>query len=401
MSIALLTPTVVDRPTTGFKLRLAQLQTVLQRIDAVAAWDIGRSEPVDLAQPAQHQPVTAGQLRPNSRVTPVVRDSLALALHIWPRFTVRSLIHQRKRILGWIDRTRPDQALLVHPYATELIPDLCRRGIRVFVDAQNVESDLARQLLQFTTTRAERVAALVKWLTLRRWEAQLFPRAHAIWLPSNLDAERQRRICQGRARIGCVPNALDMTRYELRPRVASHDIVLPASFGYEPNVYGARIFRDQVLPLVRHTVPEARLLLVGVDPSGAARALQRDPDVVATGEVPDTQPYLRGAGVVAVPMFQGGGTRYKILEALALGVPVITTPLGCEGLDVRDGEHLLIRDIDQFACAVTTLLKDQQYGIDLAGRGRALIEQSYSWTQIEKILRCALAMPRCGAVEPV
>src|SRR6185437_14800217 len=121
------------------------------------------------------------------------------------------------------------------------------------------------------------------------------------------------------------------------------------------------IMKERVLPIVQREIRDARLVLLGRDPDEAAKRLERHPDVVATGEVPDTRPYLQRAGVVVVPILNGSGTRYKILEALALGLPVVSTPLGAEGLDVHDGEHLLIRNIDEFSDAILSILREPDH----------------------------------------
>jgi glycosyltransferase involved in cell wall biosynthesis len=111
--------------------------------------------------------------------------------------------------------------------------------------------------------------------------------------------------------------------------------------------------------------------------------------VITTGEVPDVRASLRDAGVVVVPVLHGSGTRFKILEALALARPVVSTPLGAEGLDIRDGEHLLIREIDQFPEAIIRLLRDPELGRRLGQAGRCVVEEQYSWEAAEQIMRQA------------
>jgi polysaccharide biosynthesis protein PslH len=397
MELAFITPIYVSEPQLGYQLRLYQLQNLLRHTahENVAVWDLAR-DGVPAFVNSSLTSNASSSLRPsvaNSKRDvwlQVMRDGLALALHAWPKFSVRSLTNQQKRILNWIDHTKPSHVVLVHPYATELIPALRRRGVRVFVDCQNVESDLARQFVGLAVGSRERLAAIIRWQSIERWEQRFFPLADEVWMPSEIDVKRQQHVCGGRIKTRCVPNALDIMRFTPRQGTGSHDVVLPGSFGYQPNVVGAKLFRDQMLPIVRQHVPDARLVLLGRDPSGHAHSLQRSPDVYATGQVPDTRPYLLKAGVVIAPILQGGGTRYKILEALALGLPVVTTPLGCEGLAVRDGEHLLIRDLDQFAPAVTSLLNNPDKGSALGRRGRRLVVERYSWDAAEIILRQAL-----------
>lgn len=394
LKIALITPKCVAQPSIGFTLRLHQTQTLLERVSSgrLCIWDLHQMGPagarvgVDGESPAVHSTRNG----PRQSTQPL-RDVGAIALYAWPSFVVRSLGDERRRIFEWLEQVAPSVVVLEHPYATELLPDLRGKGLRVFVDAQNVESDVARQLIPLASSRGERLRALVRWLAIRRWEKRFFPLATEIWVPSEVDARRQDELCSARARVRCVPNTLDTARYPHEAAERTDDMVLPASFGYQPNVVGARLIRDRVLSMVKQSVPGTRLVLLGADPNGWARELGGQADVVVTGTVPDTRPYLRRAGVVVVPILQGGGTRYKILEALALGLPVVTTPLGREGIAVRDGEHLLIRQIDEFAPAITSVLSDPQMAANLGRKGRALVERDYSWQSAESILRAALA----------
>jgi len=112
-------------------------------------------------------------------------------------------------------------------------------------------------------------------------------------------------------------------------------------------------------------------------------------DVIVTGEVPDVRPYYQQAKVSVVPLRSGGGTRIKILEAMACGRPVVSTSVGCEGLHVVDGEHLLVADTPaDFAERVVTLLKDQALRERLSRKARELVESQYDWSVMgERLLR--------------
>lgn len=393
MRAAMISPVIISRPTTGFRTRMFQTQTMLARIatSGAAVWDISRESPYDLAFP-----LPANELNPRpkpsiqQRIRYTLQNLVALALHLNPNFRVQALKRQRERIVSWLDTYRPDIVVLAHPWATELLPSLVARGLRVFVETQNVESDLVRQMVPLATALDQRVELMVRWKTLERMEQQLFPLAESVWMPSHADVRRQRAISGDRASIVYIPNGLDVGSFAVNDGPRSLDIVLPAYFGHSPNVVGARALRDEVLPQVMAAIPETRLVLLGRDPSGAAKALAVHPNICATGEVPDTRPYLSQAGVIAVPIFQGGGTRYKILEALAMGLPVVTTPLGCEGIDVHDDEHLLVRELHEFASAIISVLRDPVKANARGRRGRALVAQHYSWESVERALRDAV-----------
>jgi glycosyltransferase involved in cell wall biosynthesis len=387
--IALITPELVEHPRIGFDLRLYQIQVLLKRMVAekVVIWDLSASQ-MDKDRLLNFGR-DGGSLLGGSIA--FSKDLVAIGLHLWPDFRVQGTdTITRNSILRWLDREQAGVAILVHPHGTDLLPELKRRGVRVFVDCHNVESDNIRLMYNLAQSAMQKVKVVLRWITYRRWEQRLFPLADEIWLPSEYDCRQQSLICEDRIRVRCVPNALDVNSYNPCQLRRSSDIVFPGSFGYPPNMEAASVLSDRVLPDVRKSFPNARLILVGRDSEGQARMLQRPNEVIVTGEVRDTRPYLCEAGVVAAPILHGSGTRFKILEALALGLPVVTTPLGCQGLAVEDSQHLLIRAVDHFAEAISFLLKNPEWASELGRNGRKLIEMNYTWDCVESQLRTAL-----------
>jgi polysaccharide biosynthesis protein PslH len=156
--------------------------------------------------------------------------------------------------------------------------------------------------------------------------------------------------------------------------------------GYRPNVDAAEHYIRDILPLVRQQVPDAVFTAVGqlVPRSLAALA---GPGINITGWVPDVRPYLAAAAVAVVPVRIGGGTRLKVLEALAMGKAVVSTRLGCEGIDVTDGQHLLVADDpEDFARRVVSLMRDPGRARALGDEGRRLIERQYDWKSVARAL---------------
>src|SRR5262249_35666471 len=157
-----------------------------------------------------------------------------------------------------------------------------------------------------------------------------------------------------------------------------------------PNVTAAIFLAREVFPQVRRRFPDARLQIVGRNPPPEVQSLGALPGVEVTGGVPDVKPYLRGAHLLAVPLEAGGGTRLKILEAFASGLPVGSTPTGCEGLQATHGEHLVIARREQFAEGVLAVLADPAWGSALAARARALAQSRYDWNIMGATVRNAL-----------
>ena len=136
------------------------------------------------------------------------------------------------------------------------------------------------------------------------------------------------------------------------------------------------------MPAVRARVPGATLAIVGRRPTAEVLALADPGRVEIAADVPDVRPYWQRASLLAVPLEAGGGTRIKIVEAFAAGVPVVSSPIGCEGIAGRDGEHLLIAPRDAFADAVTAVLTDPGAAAARAGAARQLAERHYDWWAI-------------------
>ncbi|MFJ9623192.1 glycosyltransferase family 4 protein [Streptomyces sp. NPDC101181] len=147
---------------------------------------------------------------------------------------------------------------------------------------------------------------------------------------------------------------------------------------WPPNVDAATWFVEEVFPSIRDRCPQARLLLVG-KPSQAVRELGTVPGVHVVGEVPHMQPYLDRARVMIAPLRVGGGTRIKILEGFASGIPVVSTSIGCEGLEAKDGVHLRVADqAEEFSHSVIQLLEDGEMRHSLATHAGILYKKQYA-----------------------
>jgi glycosyltransferase involved in cell wall biosynthesis len=155
-------------------------------------------------------------------------------------------------------------------------------------------------------------------------------------------------------------------------------LLLVGPLSYEPNRLAAEWISFEVLPIVRRSVPAARVVLVGYD-DGASRALRSAPGVTLTGWVHDIGAYYATASVAVAPLLSGGGTRLKVMEALARSVPLVSTSVGCFGLGLTSGEELLIADdAESFAAACVSVIEDQELADRLVTTGRARFEAEHT-----------------------
>jgi glycosyltransferase involved in cell wall biosynthesis len=152
---------------------------------------------------------------------------------------------------------------------------------------------------------------------------------------------------------------------------------------FRPNVDAVLWFVKEVGPLIRAEVPDFHFFVVGQRPHRRLEPLRGDQSVTVTGWVEDVRPYIAGAAVYVAPLRMGGGTRLKLLEAMAMSKPVVATPLGAEGYPVADGRELVLADTPtEFARAVIALLHSPARRTELGQNARAFVERRYDWRVI-------------------
>jgi glycosyltransferase involved in cell wall biosynthesis len=222
---------------------------------------------------------------------------------------------------------------------------------------------------------------------------------HIIAVSSN-DARAMRDLF-GVSNVSEVPTGVDLDYFRApeTPAQRKADLVFVGSMAWLPNIDGSAYFTDQILPLIRARRPQCSLAIAGREPVHAVRELaQKDPLIQVTGTVPDVRPYLWGSAVSIVPLRVGGGTRLKIYEAMAAGVPVVSTTIGAEGLDLADGAHIRLADTPElFARHCLELLEDRDERERLAARALDLVTRRFSWDRSTEIFENILgpaAAPR-------
>jgi glycosyltransferase involved in cell wall biosynthesis len=170
--------------------------------------------------------------------------------------------------------------------------------------------------------------------------------------------------------------------YRRASTFAEDEVLFVGNYLHPPNVEGALWLAREVWPLVRRVRPGARLTLAGRAPPPAIAALAA-PDIQVPGELDDLRPLYARSTLLAAPIFWGSGVRIKLLEALACGLPVVTTALAAEGIDLREGESALFAERPaEFAAAIARLLGDANLRARLGAAGRAIVERDYDAEQV-------------------
>ncbi len=386
MRLLMLTPQPPYPPRSGTSLRNWGLLRGLARAHRVSVLSFA---PADALHPSPQLLEVADQVallpQPPHPLGMRLRHLLAsgrpdLAWRLWDVRFVQTL-------RAWLQQGHWDwvfiEGLEMAPYA-DVVP---RQGPRLVYDAHNCESCLqTRALAQDVRDPARWPAALYSALQvprLRRYEAAMCRRAALVTAVSPEDAQALRALAPGVHPL-IIPNGIDLAEYppagetaDLRPPA----FVFTGTLDFRPNVDGLLWFGQEVWPRIRAALPEAQAFVVGRNPSPRLAPLWQQPGMVCVGAVPDTRPYLRAATAVIVPLRVGGGTRLKILEAAALGKPIVSTPLGAEGFARVDEAVLLAESAAAFAASCIRLAQEDGWRTLWGERARRLAE-AYAWEHI-------------------
>jgi sugar transferase (PEP-CTERM/EpsH1 system associated) len=217
-----------------------------------------------------------------------------------------------------------------------------------------------------------------RWI---RYEIEASRRAGVVVTVSEIDAQYFHKYMP-QTPVFVVPNGVDTGYFQPGSRNERDDmnLLFTGQMDYAPNVDAMEWFCKEAFPLIRRVKPDVRLLIVGRDPAPDIVSLSEIEGVTVTGRVEDVRPFHQHAAVFVVPLRFGGGTRLKILEAMAMGKAIVTTSIGCEGLELDPGSELLVADAPaDFAEAVLRLLDDKCLRQDLGRRARQTVVTNYDW----------------------
>ena len=304
--------------------------------------------------------------------------------------TLRNALRVARRVPPLVDRfagfgremeralegRRYDIGIVEHFWCAPYGEQLTKVCARTVLDLHNIESVLHQRCAQVESGAPAWAHQVFRQASLKL-ERIWLPRFSQVLVASESDAKRARAIAPG-ARVRVYPNALPPT--PMPPGTNEDAIVFSGNMEYHPNISAVRFFRREVWPLLRKRWPGLVWRLIGKNPEAVRRFTSGDARIEVEGPVDDAIRELARAQVAVVPVLAGSGTRLKILEAWAAGLPVVSTTLGAEGLGARDGESLLLADGGPaFAEAVSRLLASMDLRHRVGAAGRLLLEKEFTW----------------------
>ena len=269
------------------------------------------------------------------------------------------------------------------------VPALRQKTKALFIyDWHNIESELMFRYGQNVSSLFRKMYAGLTGARLARLERDILRNGSYHIVCSEREKIQLKNIASS-ARIEVIENGVDAKSFE-EPYANLENrnrILFVGSMNYHANAEGVTYFARKVWPALYQQFPQWRLTLVGSNPSPSILALKSVPGVEVTGTVPDVRPYYRQAFVSIVPLRIGGGTRLKILEAMAAGVPVVSTPLGAEGLCVKPGAHILMAEThEDWARGLSNIFENADLRLTLINSAKELIRLRYDWEILGQML---------------
>ncbi len=406
MRILWVTPQLPSRRTGGQVRQYYLLRYLCQRHQVTV---------LSLVQPAE-----TGEVRPlhdlGIEVIPVpfappsplggwrnrMRSWSQLLFDPWPCYArTYPLEGLRKRLRDVLRESPPDILDLEHLFSAPL--GNATGGRPWALVEYNIESRRTERQVRQAATPARRLAGWIEMQKIRRWERLWARRATVCIAVSEADADELRAMAPDTP-VFIVPNGVDTAHFAPPKENPGQraGLLFFGNLGYSPNADAVAYFCREIFPLIRLHFPEVTLSIVGPNAPQEVVTLGELPGIHYVGFVEDIRPYLWSAFICVVPLRVGGGTRLKILEAMAAECPVVSTPIGAEGLDLLNERDLLIAETPSaFASRVLDLLRHPDRCRDLAEQGRKTVAGRYDWRVIAPCLEEAYAYAFSPSIFPV
>jgi sugar transferase (PEP-CTERM/EpsH1 system associated) len=251
----------------------------------------------------------------------------------------------------------------------------------------NVEAMIWKRHFEVQNNQLKKIYLRQQWRKMERFEREMCRRFDTVIAVSKDDCEQMRKE-YGVDNVFEVPTGVDTDFFTPsgREMVEPRNVVFTGSMDWLPNEDAIRYYTDQILPLIRRSLPDVTLTVVGRNPyPGLLELSQKDPSIVVTGRVDDVRPYMERAAAYVVPLRIGGGTRLKIYEGMAMEKAIVSTSVGAEGLPVTDGKEIFIADTpEDFAAAVVNLLTSPSFAKEVGEQARRTVVEKFGWSGVAK-----------------
>ncbi len=290
-----------------------------------------------------------------------------------------------KKLKEILSRNRFDMVQIENLHMAQYAKSV--RGIPVILRQHNMESVLMERYYKFASNPLERAYAFLQWRKLLRYERIMCSNSDLVITLSKVDENGIKRL-SSKINTGVLPCGVDLEYFKYSFRARKKDEILYiGNLSFPPVFESIFYFLKQTWPQIKKNYPSAKFLILGNCPPAKSKRIQKFPDVIFIGDVEDVRPYLATSALTVVPHRIASGVRLKILEAMAMRLPVVSTSIGCEGIEVADEEHILIADTpESFAKKVMALLESNNLRTKLTEQAYALVQERYTWENADRQL---------------
>jgi glycosyltransferase involved in cell wall biosynthesis len=382
-------------PTNGFALRVwALLRSLAANGHSIDLLCFGEADS-DVRAPELRRVCSSVEIIPHA-VSGVARardfsGRLRVLFSRFPYGVARSRSREmQRRIRFRLEARLCDAVFFEETYLIANMSNLCQ--VPFAVDHHNSEYMLVRRFLSYERNPVVRAYGWLEALKLRAWERRASRLADVVMTCSEVDRGIFRSLAPNTPTI-VAPNVIDANQYVPRQATNEKLILYAGGMDWYPNRDAVQYFALEILPLIRKSVPGVRFVIAGRNPSDDFRSLFANlSEVEFTGTVPDIREEIDKAAVCVVPLRIGSGTRLKILEAAAMGKPIVSTSIGAEGLDFKHGREIILADdAEQFARATTQLLLNAEFRERLGRAARERVQIQYSLDELRSALAKAVS----------
>ncbi len=329
-------------------------------------------------------------LRPYCKSIEVVRErgrinlfaGIFISLFTRKPFTIAKFysFKMKQKIKAILSSDEFDLIHCSHLHMAQYVENI--RGVPKILDEHNIEFFLIKRYLKEQKNLIKKIFVFfLQYLKLAGYESSIAQKFDHCFVVSEIDKKSLESIAP-RASLSVISNGVDVGRYNPQESDAQpNSLVFTAVMDWFPNEDAVLYFYDKIWPLIKKEIEDVSLCIVGRNPSSKIVNLSRgEGNITVTGYVEDVRPYIAKSSVYIVPLRIGGGSRLKILEAMAMGKAVVSTSIGCEGLKVSDNENILIADSpEEFSAKIAMLLRNKELRNKLGISARKLVEDNYSW----------------------
>ncbi len=287
------------------------------------------------------------------------------------------------------------EGLEMATYLTQILDHYRNKTSRpiIIYDAHNAETVIQRRAIKADVSKPQRLISafysMVQVRRIREFEIETCSNSDAVICVSHQDSLALKQLLP-LLDPTVLPNGIFLSDYPesiQHPTIMPPTLVFSGKMDYRPNIDAAVWFANEIFPSIQKLHDEAKFIIVGQSPTRQVCNLVNHPGITVTGTVEDIRPYISAATVCVVPLRMGGGTRFKILEAMALSKPIVSTTIGAEGFPITSGKEILIADTpEDIVRAINSLLCSEDDRVVLGKAARAFVSNKYRWQTIVPIV---------------